>query len=45
MEKINQKKPCPFSNVMELLGGKWKIFIIARIYENKKLDLMSLEKQ
>ena len=31
VEKINQKQSCPFSNVMELLGGKWKIFIIAII--------------
>ena len=30
MEKINQNQSCPFSNVMELLGGTWKIFIILR---------------
>ena len=44
MEKINQKQSCPFSNVMELLGGKWKIFIIARIYENKKIRFNELKK-
>ena len=44
MEKINQKKSCPFSNVMELLGGKWKIFIIARIYENKKIRFNELKR-
>ena len=37
MEKIDQKQSCPFSNVKKLLGGKWKIFIIARIHENKKI--------
>ncbi|MDC1129244.1 helix-turn-helix domain-containing protein [Candidatus Pelagibacter sp.] len=44
MEKINQKQSCPFSNVMELLGGKWKIFIIARICENKKIRFNELKK-
>ena len=44
MEKINQKQSCPFSNVMELLGGKWKIFIIARIYENKKIRFNELKR-
>jgi DNA-binding HxlR family transcriptional regulator len=44
VEKINQKQSCPFSNVMELLGGKWKIFIIARIYENKKIRFNELKK-
>jgi DNA-binding HxlR family transcriptional regulator len=44
VEKINQKPSCPFSNVMELLGGKWKIFIIARIYENKKIRFNELRK-
>ena len=44
VEKINQKQSCPFSNVMELLGGKWKIFIIARIYENKKIRFNELRK-
>ena len=44
MEKINKKQSCPFSNVMELLGGKWKIFIILRIYENKKIRFNMLKK-
>ena len=44
MEKINQKQSCPFSNVMELLGGKWKIFIIARIHENKKIRFNELKR-
>jgi len=44
VEKINQKQSCPFSNVMELLGGKWKIFIIARIYENKKIRFNELKR-
>ena len=44
VEKINQKQSCPFSNVMELLGGKWKIFIIARIDENKKIRFNELRK-
>ena len=44
MEKINKKQSCPFSNVMELLGGKWKIFIILRIYENKKIRFNKLKK-
>ena len=44
MEKINQKQSCPFSNVMELLGGKWKIFIIARIDENKKIRFNELKR-
>ena len=44
METINQKQACPFSNVMELLGGKWKIFIIARIYENKKIRFNELKR-
>ena len=29
---------------MELLGGKWKIFIILRIYENKKIRFNKLKK-
>jgi len=44
MEKINQKQSCPFSNVMELLGGKWKIFIIAKLYENKKIRFNELKR-
>ena len=44
MEKINTKQSCPFSNVMELLGGKWKIFIILRIYENKKIRFNELKR-
>ena len=44
MEKINKKQSCPFSNVMELLGGKWKIFIIARIHENKKIRFNELKR-
>ena len=44
MEKINKKQSCPFSNVMELLGGKWKIFIILRIYENNKIRFNKLKK-
>ncbi|MDC0125591.1 helix-turn-helix transcriptional regulator [Candidatus Pelagibacter sp.] len=44
MEKINKKQSCPFSNVMKLLGGKWKIFIILRIYENKKIRFNMLKK-
>ena len=44
MEKINQKQLCPFLNVMELLGGKWKIFIIARIDENKKIRFNELKR-
>ena len=44
MEKINKKQSCPFSNVMKLLGGKWKIFIILRIYENKKIRFNKLKK-
>ena len=44
MEKINKKQSCPFSNVMELLGGKWKIFIILRIYENKKIRFNELKR-
>ena len=44
MEKINQNQSCPFSNVMELLGGKWKIFIIARIHENKKIRFNELKR-
>ena len=44
MEKINKKQSCPFSNVMELLGGKWKIFIIARVYENKKIRFNELKR-
>ena len=44
MEKINQKQSCPFSNVMKLLGGKWKIFIIARLYENKKIRFNELKR-
>jgi DNA-binding HxlR family transcriptional regulator len=44
MEKINQKQSCPFSNVMKLLGGKWKIFIIARINENKKIRFNELKR-
>jgi len=44
MEKINQKQSCPFSNVMKLLGGKWKIFIIARIRENKKIRFNELKR-
>ena len=44
MEKINQKQSCPFSNVMELLGGKWKIFIILRVYENKKIRFNELKR-
>ena len=44
MEKINQKQSCPFSNVMKLLGGKWKIFIIARVYENKKIRFNELKR-
>ena len=44
MEKINQNQSCPFSNVMELLGGKWKIFIIARIDENKKIRFNELKR-
>ena len=44
MEKINQKQSCPFSNVMKLLGGKWKIFIIARIHENKKKRFNELKR-
>ena len=43
-EKINQKQSCPFSNVMKLLGGKWKIFIIARVYENKKIRFNELKR-
>ncbi|MDC0961205.1 helix-turn-helix domain-containing protein [Candidatus Pelagibacter sp.] len=44
MEKVNKKQSCPFSNVMKLLGGKWKIFIILRIYENKKIRFNMLKK-
>ena len=44
MEKINKKQSCPFSNVMKLLGGKWKIFIIARIHENKKIRFNELKR-
>ena len=44
MEKINQKKLCPFSNAMELIGGKWKILIIGRIYENKKIRFNELKR-
>ena len=44
MEKFNQKKPCPFSNAMELIGGKWKILIIGRIYENKKIRFNELKR-
>ena len=44
MEKINKKQSCPFSNVMKLLGGKWKIFIIARVYENKKIRFNELKR-
>ena len=44
MEKINQKQSCPFSDVMELLGGKWKIFIISRIHENKKIRFNELKR-
>jgi len=44
MEKTNKKQSCPFSNVMELLGGKWKIFIIARIHENKKIRFNELKR-
>ena len=29
---------------MELLGGKWKIFIILRVYENKKIRFNELKK-
>ena len=38
MEKINQKQSCPFSNVMELLGGKWKIFILTHMDINNLLS-------
>ena len=44
MEKTNKNQSCPFSNVMELLGGKWKIFIIARIHENKKIRFNELKR-
>ena len=44
MEKVNKKQSCPFSNVMKLLGGKWKIFIIARIHENKKIRFNELKR-
>ena len=44
MEKFNQKKSCPFSNAMELIGGKWKILIIGRINENKKIRFNELRK-
>ena len=29
---------------MELIGGKWKILIIRRIYENKKIRFNELKK-
>ena len=44
MEKFNQNKPYPFSNAMELIGGKWKILIIGRIYENKKIRFNELKR-
>ena len=44
MEKFNQKKSWPFSNAMELIGGKWKILIIGRINENKKIRFNELRK-
>ena len=44
MEKFNQKKSCPYSNAMELIGGKWKILIIGKIYENKKIRFNELKK-
>ncbi|MDC1140230.1 helix-turn-helix domain-containing protein [Candidatus Pelagibacter sp.] len=44
MEKFNQKKSCPYSNAMELIGGKWRILIIGRIYENKKIRFNELKR-
>ena len=44
MEKFNQKQSCPYSNAMELIGGKWKILIIGRIYEIKKIRFNELKK-
>ena len=36
MEKINQKKLCPFSNAMELIGGKWKTVLLYHLMSGKK---------
>ena len=35
---------CPAERAIYFLGGKWKIFIILRIYENKKIRFNKLKK-